>query len=95
MQPPTKAIRMNRNQIKNGEKQSDTQKVKSADEKPNIASERTQKATRDGESKADEQLTTLNNTLKNMIHSSNKVDMPVEASLTGFYKEISKSRKRK
>jgi hypothetical protein len=90
---------MSWNQFKDGEKRSDiglnTQKVKTADEKPNIASERAQKATRDGESKADEQLTTLNNTLKNMIHSSNKVDAPVEASLTGFYKEISKAIVRK
>lgn len=90
---------MNWNQIKNDEKQSDiglnTQKAKSADEKPDVAGEKTQKVAKDVESKADKQLSALNNTFKNMIDASNKVDAPVEDSLTGFYKEISKSIKRK
>ncbi len=89
---------MNWNQIKNDEKQSSSlnpEKAKSAGEKPDIAGEEIQKATKDVESKADKQLSILNNTFKNMIHTSNKVDTPVEASLTGFYKEISKSIKRK
>jgi hypothetical protein len=86
---------MNRNQIKNDEKQSNLQKTKSIDEKLDTASGKVHKEARDGESKADKQLSTLNNTFKNMIDASNKVDAPVEASLTGFYKEISKSIKRK
>jgi hypothetical protein len=88
-------MQMGWNQINDDEKQRDTQKARSTEEKLGIADKKVQKATRDGESRADEQLTTLNNTLKNMIHTSNKVDAPVEASLTGFYKEISKSIKRK
>jgi hypothetical protein len=38
----------------------------------------------DGKSKADKQLSTLSNTLKNMINTSNKVDTYVEKSLTVF-----------
>jgi hypothetical protein len=78
---------MNWNQIKNGEKQNETQKAKFVDQKPDIADEKTQKATENLESKADKQLCTLNRTFKNMIHSSNKVDAPIEASLTSFYKK--------
>jgi bisphosphoglycerate-independent phosphoglycerate mutase (AlkP superfamily) len=86
---------MSWNQIKNDEKQSDTQKAKFADKKPDISGDKVKKVTKDVESKADKQLFILNNTFENMINTSNKVEAAVEASLTGFYKEISKSIKKK
>lgn len=46
-------------------------------------------------SKADKQLVTLNNMLKNMIRTSKKAATPVQLGLMEFYNEISKSIKRK
>jgi putative sterol carrier protein len=45
-------------------------------------------------SNADRKLVMLEARLKNMIKIGRKTTMPLEAALTGFYKEISKSIKR-
>ncbi len=91
---------MNWNRIKNGEKRPHSdlnqgQRISDSHEKINIPSSRDEKKHKDNTVRADKQLSTLNDTLKNMIKTDRESAMPIEVALTGFYKELSKSIKRK
>jgi len=87
---------MNWDRIKNGEKRhhidlNQGRRKSDSREKINLFSNRDGEKDKDNKIKANKQLSSLNDTLKNMIKTSRESAMPIEVALTGFYKEISKS----
>ncbi len=60
----------------------------------NMIQDSAKETSKDDRSKAEKQLSALKNTLKDMIQINRKATTSVQAGLTGFYKEISKSIKR-
>ncbi len=90
---------MNLNRIKDSEKRCDInlnqgRRKSDSNERFNIHFGQTQKKHKDNGIRADIQISTLNNTLKNMIKTGRESSMTIEMALTGFYQEISNSIKR-